>query len=208
MAAHEVERHGRGGLQIFVAGQAGKPRRKPRHRPAEPFEIMQAMRHEIAQHAAAGVAQCFPIARAHARRIILHVPMHRKMAQRADLPVVEHFLGALPARDLMEIEIDHRRDPALVGRRQHGARVAERGGHRLFGEHRLAGVKRRDRDLRLRGGRHGDRHRVHFFVRDQRAPVAMGPWHARRARPLDGARRVASRQRHHLTAGVDAECRQ
>ena len=68
--------------------------------------------------------------------------MHRDMAQRADRVGIEHGLGALPAHDLMEIEIDHgRRGSRRLP--QHGARIGEIAGHRLFGEYRLAEFERR-----------------------------------------------------------------
>ena len=47
------------------------------------------------------------------------------MAQRTDRACVEHRLGALPAHDLLEIEIDHRRQARGLRLEQHGLCVVE-----------------------------------------------------------------------------------
>ena len=72
------------GLQIGVVRQAGDTRRQSGDRPAEPFEIMETMADEIAQHAAAFVAAGLPVAHAHLDGAALDVPMDGDMAQRAD----------------------------------------------------------------------------------------------------------------------------
>ena len=149
LSAGEHQRHRRGGLQAVVVRQAGEPRRQLRNRPVEPFEIMEAVRDEIAEHAAAVVGQRLPVAHAHLDRAVLHLPMHRDMPQPPDRAVVEHLLGALPGDDLGEIEIEHRRFGRALGGAQHGARVGQGARHRLLAEHRLAERQRGDSDPRL-----------------------------------------------------------
>src|SRR6185503_14529139 len=93
---------------LFVVRQARNACRQPGNRPAEPFEIVEAMRDEIAKHAAAIVADCFPTPHARLNGAALDVPMDGNMPQRADRICIEHGFGALPGHDLMEVEIDHR----------------------------------------------------------------------------------------------------
>ena len=166
---------------------------------------MEAVADEIAQHAAAVVADGFPVAHAQLQGAALDMPMHRDMAQRADGAGIEHLLGALPGHDLMEIEIDHGRQAAESRLLQHGARAGQIAGHRLFGEHRLAEFERADGDLRLQARQRGDGDRLHVLVLDQRAPIAIGFGHARGAGQLGGAAGVAAGERHHLAARIGAE---
>ena len=78
------------------------------------------MADKIAQHATAVVAQRFPVAHAQLQGAAFDVPMHRDMAQHADGVGIEHRLGALPAHDLMEIEVDHGRQTSKRCLPQHG----------------------------------------------------------------------------------------
>ena len=62
-----------------LVGQAGDARRQPGDRPAEPFEIMEAVRDEIAEHAAAVVAaDGLPVAHAHLDRAAFDLPIARR----------------------------------------------------------------------------------------------------------------------------------
>ena len=86
--------------------------RRARDRAAKPFEIMEAMADEIAQHAAAVLAIRLPALEPQARRLVFDVPGHDDVAQSPDRAVVQHRLGSPPSRQLGKIEIDHRRPAA------------------------------------------------------------------------------------------------
>ena len=158
------------------------------------------MADEIAEHAAAVVADGLPVAHAQLDGAALHVPMHGDVAQRADRIGVEHRLGALPAHDLMEVEIDHGRPAAERRLPQHRARAGEIARHRLLGEHRLAQFECADGDLRLQAWRRGDGDCLHVLILDQCAPIAIRFGHAGGAGKLSCARRVAAGERNHLAA--------
>ena len=136
-----LQRHRHGRLQRGIVRHAGYARLKSADRADEPFEVVEAVRDEIADHAAAIVAAGrFPVAHAHLDGAALDVPVHGDVTQGADASGVEHLLGAQPGGDPGEVEIDAGRQSALLGRRQHGLRAGQIAGHRLLGEHRLSGL--------------------------------------------------------------------
>src|SRR5262245_31825760 len=106
------------------------------------------MRDEVAEHAAAIVADCLPAAHARLYGAAFDVPVDSDMPQRADRICVQHEFGALPGHDLMEVEVDHRRLTARVRLLEHGAGSAEIARQRLFRKDRLAELERTNRDLR------------------------------------------------------------
>ena len=107
------------------------------------------MRHEIAQHAAAARSRSSSCAariwrrhgspRANARRCGASVPIAPSSSMRlarCQLAIWWKLKSTMVGR------------PLLSAASQHGARVGERSGHRLFGEHRLAGAAARRRRFR------------------------------------------------------------
>ena len=134
---------------------------------------------------------------------LLDVPVDGDMAQRADRAGVEHRLGALPAHDLMEIEIDHGRPAA---ERRPGAawraRLAGRSPCGFSANTGLPSSSAVSRDLRLQARQRGDGDRLHVGVLDQRAPVAVRPSaHRRRGRARPCARRRCRRAPPPRSAG-------
>jgi hypothetical protein len=81
------------------------------------------------------------------------------MPQPPDLAAIDHRLGFAPGHHLGEIVIDRR--GRAVGRAQHRGGADEIRRHRLFDEHRLAALERRDGDVGLQPRRRGDGNRVY-----------------------------------------------
>ena len=102
-----------------------------------------------------------PVAHAHLDGAAFDVPVDGDMAQRADRAVVEHGLGALPAHDLVEIEIDHGRLAADASLAASMARAPARSLAIGFSANTgLPSSSARMRDLRLQARQRGDRDRV------------------------------------------------
>ncbi len=193
---------------------SGRPARradKPRDRPAEPFEIMEAMaRRNCRARRRRRRRTVFQLRMRSCDRAVLDVPMHGDVAQRADRAGVEHRLGALPGHDLMEIEIDHGRQPAL--RRPRAAWRARRQGRRPSAFRRTPACRSSSAAIAISACRLGSvamATACDVLVLDQRAPVAIGLRRRRpRARASARARGIAAGERHHLAARVGAERRQ
>ena len=172
-ACRELQRHRDCRLQLLVVRQSRNACGKADNRPAEPFEIVEAMRDEIAKHATTIVADRLPAAHARLDGTAFDVPMHRDMPQRADRICIDHGFGALPGHDLMEVEVDHRRLAARARLLEHGTRGTEIARQRFFRKNRLAQLERANRDLRLQAGQRCDGDRLHVRVLDQGSPVAI-----------------------------------
>ena len=101
-----------------VPGNEKIPAGETRDRPAEPFEIVEAMADEVAEDAAAMAAARLPALEAQARGLVLDIPVDHDMAQSSDLAGREHRLGSPPRRELGKVEIDHPRPPGFVRARR------------------------------------------------------------------------------------------
>ena len=135
---------------------------------------MEAVADEIAQHAAAVVADGFPVAHAQLDGAAFHVPVYYHMAERADGAQVEHLFRPLPGGDLMEVEIDFGRAGGLMRAWRSMARAPARSEAIGFSdEHRLAQRQCGDGDLGLQAGQRGDGDGLDRGILDQpRQP----PW--------------------------------
>src|SRR6185369_8042514 len=107
-------------------------------RASEPFQIIEAMGDEVAEHAAAAVAGRLPTSQALLNGAVLDMPVHRDVTQAAERAAVEQVLGAQPGEDVREVEVDRRGLAALARGVAHGAGGIEGAGERLLREHRLA----------------------------------------------------------------------
>ena len=168
---------------------------------------MQGVADEIAERAAAVGRARLPAPHAHARRVILDVPGHHHVAERADRAVVDQRLGFAPRRNFREAEIDHGRRTA-GGLPQHGRRAVQVDGEGLFDEHRLAACQRAHRDRRLQAGRGRDCDRVDLGVLHKLLPAAECTRHCTLTRDFGGARRVGAGKRNDRAARIGAKCRQ
>jgi len=134
--------------------------------------------------------------------------MYCDMAKRADCIGVEHRLGALPAHDLMEIEVDHGRFAASSGLQKHRACAGEVICHRLFGENRFAQLQRADCYWHLQTRQGSDGNRLHVCVLDELAPVAIGLGYSGVTGTLGCTFFIAAGKCDHLATRVGPESRQ
>ena len=71
-ASGKLQRHRHAGFQVPVVRQAGHACREVGDRTTEPFKIMQTMADEIAEHAAAVIAEGLPVVHAQLDGAALH----------------------------------------------------------------------------------------------------------------------------------------
>src|ERR1700722_9298722 len=124
---------------------------------AEPFEIVKAVADKISEHAAAFVAQRLPVFQAHARPVVLDVPVDVDVAQAADRALLDQGPGAFPAQYLAEAEIDRRGTATGLRSLDHALGAGQIRRHWLFREDGFAALEREDRYRRLQMGSGGDR---------------------------------------------------
>ena len=97
--------------------------------------------------------------------------------------------------------VDHEPLSALFRRADHAFAIRQRRRHRLFAQHMLARLQRRNRNLRVAGVRRADAHRVHVRVGQQGFHTVVG-LSAVTLRQLLRARRIQIIKRGELRVGV------
>ena len=97
--------------------------------------------------------------------------------------------------------VDHKPLSALFRRADHAFAIRQRRRHRLFAQHMLARLQRRNRNLRVAGVRRADAHRVHVRVGQQGFHTVVG-LSAVTLRQLLRARRIQIIKRGELRVGV------
>src|SRR5262249_31193142 len=94
-ARSESERQRNAAVRVPVV-QRKQAGREPRDRAAKPFEVIEAMRHEISQEPADTVTARLPALEAQPCGPVCKVPSHDDVPQAPDRAIVQDGLGAPP----------------------------------------------------------------------------------------------------------------
>ena len=125
----------------------------------------------------------------------------RKRDDAADFSLLDQFARLDVRAGQALILVDHQLFAALLRRLDHALAIRQRRRHRLFAQHMLARLQRRNRNLRVAGVRRADAHRVHVRVGQQGFHTVVG-LSAVTLRQLLRARRIQIIKRGELRVGV------